>query len=164
MSTPINEWLQALIESAHELATTTLGFTKDEVVVKDHGSPLTSAGSYVALIGDDTSIQIGIASTVDACDKLARALLMMPPEDELSTSDLADALGEIANVLAGGVKRRMVHRDTSLKLGLPVVVNGRLATPERMEIAAAEILFGGIDTMLLVFREGSNPKKVHRSA
>jgi hypothetical protein len=47
----------------------------------------------------------------------------------------------------------MFERDASIKLGLPVVVNGNLRTTERTEQTAALVSFGAIPALLMVYRE-----------
>ena len=97
----ISDWMDALISATNELATESLGY--DEGSVINTRSELLSdyEGSCIALIGDKESIQMGVGATQENCRKLARALFDMEvgEEDELSGPDIADAMGEIANVI-----------------------------------------------------------------
>lgn len=51
-------------------------------------------------------------------EHLARALLQLPEDDEVSSEDLQDAFGEIANVVGGNLKSLLPNPGT---LGLPQV-------------------------------------------
>ena len=154
MSVPITEWSDARIGAARTLASTTLGveITVDAAGCHDHKEP--AAGSYIALVGETTSLQIGLSASPEGCQALARAFLAMEAgEPDLPDGDVADALGEMANILAGDVKRRMAGRDPALKLGLPIVVRGRVDTSERLETLTAALLVGTVRTEALVLRE-----------
>ena len=43
-------------------------------------------------------------------------------------ADVKDALGEIANMLAGGIKERFSADDVSLELSIPTTVSGKSYT------------------------------------
>ena len=49
---------------------------------------------------------------------------MLGDESELDVATISDGLGELANLLAGGVKKRMHDQDIDLILGLPSVITG----------------------------------------
>lgn len=52
--------------------------------------------------------------------EIARALLDMPDDEPVTTGDVADALGEVANVVGGNVKSLVPDTD-GLRLSLPEV-------------------------------------------
>jgi len=147
------EWLEATVASATELAKTSLGFTTSRVVGKWDKLPNDMAGSWVALVGQGAAVQVGIASSLDGCYALARAFLRMGDGDEIAEDDVVDALGEMANVIAGGVKRRMAKLDSSTRLGLPIVVRGRVELGDRLAPAVAEVTMGKIVAHLIVLCE-----------
>jgi chemotaxis protein CheX len=154
VSASLVEWSAALVEATRTLASTTLGLevTPDADGPAPRGSP--AEGSYVALVGEGTSLQIGLSASPDGCQRLSRAFLAMPEEEgDLPEGDVADALGEMANILAGDVKRRMAERDPALKLGLPIVVRGRVQATERMETAVAALRIGDVQAEALVLRD-----------
>lgn len=151
-STTLQEWLAAMIDASTELATVTLGFdgvttvgTADDVA--DH-----SAGAYIGLVGETTTVQLAMCSTIDGCKQLARALLGMTEEDELADSDMADAMGEVMNIVAGTVKTRMDGRLPALKLGLPLFVTGRVYSVNQPETAVLNVDVGPIRAQLVAFR------------
>jgi CheY-specific phosphatase CheX len=146
-----SQWLDAALSATTELAKTSLGFSLVTVVAKLDKLPGDMAGAWVALVGSGTSMQVGIASSLEGCHGLARAFLRMPEsEGPLSEDDMVDALGEMANVIAGGVKRRVAHLDPSTRLGLPIVVRGKVEAGDRLHAAIAEVRLGAIAAQVIV--------------
>lgn len=62
-----------------------------------------------------------IETSADTAAALARALLRLRPDASVTADDLVDALGEVANVVAGNVKALLPELGT---LGLPRVGPG----------------------------------------
>lgn len=62
---------------------------------------------------------------------IARELLMLTPDEDITTEDLVDAFGEIANVVGGNVKSLI---DTPAQLSLPHV------TEQDVEMSGAVFL------------------------
>lgn len=130
-----DDWMRALESAAHELAEEGLGFSEGKVVpghLELHEVPW---GSLVALTAEDRSVQIGLVASDEHCPTLVRAFLQLEEDEELEDQDVADALGEMANVLAGGVKVRL--EDGSLNLGLPVVLRGVRDMPKTAKTKVA---------------------------
>ena len=78
----------------------------------------TPPAAYVAILGDRCSMHLGIASSMEGCRALVRALLGVRQRDPITDTEVVDGMSEILNIAAGKVKSRMVVRDGSLKLGL----------------------------------------------
>lgn len=149
------QWSEALISAANELATTALGY--------EEGLPLESSltlpvegdmtTSCVALVGEGLNLQVGIATNQADSQAMARALLGLDDEQEdLPEQDLADALGEVANILAGGVKRRMADGAPAIQLGLPIVLRGHIEATGSTRAHVTEMRWGQIGGKLLVIR------------
>ncbi len=147
------EWLNAAVSSAEELATVALGFDGSEFVGKRDNFPLNSKSALIALVSETVSIQLGVAATEESCQHLARALLAMEPdEDDLPEDDVADAVGEVANIVAGQVKTMMGEADTPIKLGLPLFITGKFDYPEDVEIALADVRVGPVPVTLMILK------------
>jgi hypothetical protein len=148
----VSTWLSAMVSSAEELATSTLGL--DGITEIESGFPSDKGfpGSYVALVGDDFNFEYGVAGSWESCATLGRALLFMEPDEELTDDDMADAINEVINIVAGGVKRRMTEIDPGLKLGLPAFFNGTLHPTSHQEAAGSKIEIAGAEVYLLAFR------------
>lgn len=82
-------------------------------------------GAYVGLVGAQGAIQIGIASTELGCQALAKGLMGMAETDPpLEASEMADAVCEIVNIVAGAFKGKVRERAGQLTMGLPVFFRG----------------------------------------
>lgn len=140
-------WLDAASDSTAEFASTTLAF---ELRQGDDlpRLPENMTGCLVALVGQNESLQVGISSNAEGCETLARTLFAS--DDELSEDDISDAMGEIANIVAGGVKTRMAKLFGGLQLGLPIVMEGHVRVTERQQIAQRDVALGDVPVRLLV--------------
>ena len=69
-SLSIAEWMKALNDAMNEIASTALGLSGCEIVRTSHAIPLGLEGAYLALVGQDDSIQIGLASNAEGCQAL----------------------------------------------------------------------------------------------
>jgi len=149
---PIAPWLDAVVESAQDLAANTLSMVDVVFGEPRQGLPSGVRGAYVALVGDEANVQFGLVASHEVCDRMARAMLMLDPEDELSADDMIDAVSELANILGGGVKRRMVARDPSLRLGLPLFVSGDISASQRSSVWSVAMSLSGTEAHLLVLQ------------
>jgi CheY-specific phosphatase CheX len=150
--TTIDDWMSAVVASAGELATVALGFDGASFVAKRDKMPTDLTSAVIALVSDSASVQLGVASTEDGCKTLARALLCMDPGEELPPDDVADAVGEVANIIAGQVKRCIGDQASQVKLGLPLVVHGRFETSDSVETAFADLNVGPVPVTVMVLK------------
>jgi CheY-specific phosphatase CheX len=81
------------------------------------GPILTGHASLVGIVGE-SSHTVRLAFTPDLGDRIAAGLFEMAVED-LDDDSRADALGELANIVAGGIKAVLAE---SSQLSLPTVV------------------------------------------
>lgn len=154
----MNPWLEIAVEGTRELASTSFGCAlRVEETVRN--APLENiTGCFVALAGIKSSVLIGIASERTACQLLAQAFLC--EEQPLSPEDVNDALGEIANIVAGWVKRQVSEADPSIRLGLPLVMEGRLPPTEHQQVLHVDVAIKDIDAKLvLVCEANSDPSR-----
>jgi CheY-specific phosphatase CheX len=77
---------------------------------------------------------------------------MLDANEEISPDDTADAIGEIANMIGGGIKRRMIEADPSMKLGLPVFVSGSVVDGSHLDAWSAALAMADVTVHLVVLR------------
>ena len=142
----LNDWLHATVDATSEFSSTTLGAPLTPL--ESSNLPIDLTGCFVALVGEEGSLQIGLASDGAGCQTLAKALF--GSDEDLPEEDVGDALGEIANIVAGGVKKRMASGEILLALGLPIVMEGHIRLTERQQIAQIDVLLGEVPTRLLI--------------
>jgi hypothetical protein len=160
-SIALDVWLKATVDAASEFASTTLDAPLQSPDVSGELPP-DLTGCFVALVGDEGSFQIGLASDVAGCQTLARTLFAS--DEDLPESDVSDALGEVANIVAGGVKKRMATVQQPLSLGLPIVMEGHIRITERQQIAQLDVRLGQIPVRLLIVSHKEppfNPRRTH---
>jgi len=147
----IDEWLTATAEALAEVCTTTLGYPGCSLGERRSDNPELTA-AYIALVGDGNAVQLAVASTAEVCAQLSACLLGMEPEEagELTEADIADAIGELVNVVAGGVKTRLADRDAGIQLGLPFVVEGRVERASSTKVAYCDADMGEAKVVLVI--------------
>jgi len=147
----LKEWLGALREVTRVFAASSLRF--DGSAPADAPAILgPQPAAYIAVLGETSSIHLGISTTASGSRMLVRALLGMRQKEEIAEKDVVDGLSEILNILAGKVKSRMSSRDRTLKLGLPMFIVGQIQMSASMERAVADVSVGPVPCQLLVFR------------
>ena len=88
----------------------------DKQVIGCHVSAMIGlTGGLSAMLGIHCPSAVGLA--------VAGAMLDMEPEEV--DADVKDALGEIANMLAGGIKERLSTENIDLELAIPTAVAGQ---------------------------------------
>lgn len=154
--------LDALIASASEVSSTVLGglsfesFGADCQVAAGHGA-------YLGLVAQEEPIQVGLLCDPAGCQSLAKALLGMDTADEdLPAPDVSDAMCEIINMVAGGLKRR-VSQQLTITLGLPIFVSGHPLPNQQQEILARQLKIGAVPVSLLILTQKSQAIPLSRS-
>lgn len=146
-SLDLQVWLQAALGAASEFANASLGMDLKQVDDGYHLPPELT-GCFVALIGDSGSLQVGFGSNPEGCQSLAKVLFAST--EDLPEEDVSDALGEIANIIAGGVKKRMAAGQPPLAISLPIVMQGHIRLTDRQHLLETEVLIGDVPVRLLV--------------
>jgi len=147
----LKEWLEALKDVLRDYAGHSLRFDGPPVAQTGDGGDSRPA-AYVAILGERSSLHLGVSTSMGGCRALVRALLGMRQRDPITDEVVVDGMSEILNIAAGKVKSRMVVRDGSLKLGLPMFVQGQVGYGESTERAAADVMLGPVPCQVLVYR------------
>ena len=150
-SITLREWLECLRATAAALVGRTLRFDGTPVPPPPKGDSGSRPGAYIALVGERESMHVGLSSTSQGCRALARGLLGVRFDVEMSDKDVKDACAEVINILAGLAKARM-GTDGSLRLGLPMFVTGEIQVTGDMEADSLAARLGPVDCQLHVYR------------
>lgn len=146
----MNPWLLSTIESARDLAQTCFDSDLALEGVEQSCDLVGVIACFVALVGENMSMHLGIAATEQHGKVLAQ--LFQGEELPLSVDDVADALGEMVNIVAGGVKKRTVAEHSNLRLGLPLVIRGELRATGGEQISHVRARVGGAQIWLVTLR------------
>jgi|GEM_PF-1176178 len=135
------KWCDIAVDVTSEVSTTTLNL---DATLKGplSGLPDHSYGGYLQLSNDAVVILVAITAEKDACEALSRALLFLEEDEEVSADDMSDAMGEIVNMVGGGMKTKGADLQAGLNLGLPFFVEGRLEVPDEVVFSGAEVNVG----------------------
>ena len=123
----LTEWLSVAADSTKEIAQGPLGIAT-AVWREVPGLPLPDDlyGVYIPLLSDGLALQFGLLAERRVCAKLASALIGLAPDESLdSDEDVFDAVGEVTNLVAGGVKMRVAGR-ADVSVGLPLALRGKV--------------------------------------
>lgn len=144
----IEQWAEVTAKSTKAVAVE-MGFESCEVVGASENIPK-AAGAFVPLVGNTASVQIGILSSPEGQEGIARTILQMEPDEGIEHEEITDAVGELANCLAGRLKREMRKVDASLRIGLPVFVDGHIEYVGKSEFKVIRAHMNAIDVSVVV--------------
>ena len=164
MTCTIDEWAGAATAASIDIAIQVLGL--DAAILLEPGEPFAAPfAAYVPLSSSDSHIQLGIVAELSDCERMSRTLLCLSNEEPVaSDGDVADAIGEIANMVAGATKTMMNPRIPDIVLGLPLCVRGRIET-QAVEQVATELLVGSMRVRIVLLRSPhAGPKSRPRAA
>jgi CheY-specific phosphatase CheX len=147
----LGQWRTAIEGASTEIATRALSFpgvaVQDPVASERTASMI---GAHIPLIGGGQAFEMALVSSAEGCDTLARAILGVTNGTTLRELEMVDAVGEIVNMLAGSMKRRLAGHGAHLALGLPIFVRGYLQPSDRLALIALPVRFGPVDTTVMV--------------
>jgi len=93
------------------------------------GDPREAAVQYGSSIALTTEVgggwNLAVMGDKESCQKLTRILFAMDADEEPAMEDLADGIGEIANVAAGVFKASRLAAGERVQIGLPLFMEGR---------------------------------------
>jgi CheY-specific phosphatase CheX len=115
---------ESTIEVCRSMQGVELNPSKDPFLFDPQRTADLECGSCISVGSTDISCNLALFGDTSSCRKLAGHLLGTPPE-EIATEDVADALGEIVNMVAGVAKRKLPAVDANnVVIGLPLFLSG----------------------------------------
>lgn len=108
-------------------------------------------GSSIALTAENGGWNLAVMANKAGCEELTKALFAMEPDEIPEMEDMADAIGEIANVAAGVLKSARAKAGQAVQLGLPLFLEGK---------SCIEFFASGIQGMAQTVR-GPNGLEAH---
>ncbi len=82
-------------------------------------------GSSIALTAENGGWNLAVMANKPGCEELTKALFAMEADETPEMEDIADAIGEIANVAAGVLKSARAQAGQTCQLGLPLFLEGK---------------------------------------
>ena len=62
-------------------------------------------------------------------EKIAKGMLMIEGDDPLAETEICDALGEVVNIILGGIKSRLSGAVVDLNVSIPSMIKGQQIRP-----------------------------------
>ena len=113
-----------LLESAKEIFETMIFMDLAEVTEPDQdidGDALLGSITFRGNLEGCLSICCGTA----CAQSIARNMLGLDADDELTEEDTCDAIGEVANMVMGSVKKRIADSFGDIQVSIPTVISGK---------------------------------------
>jgi CheY-specific phosphatase CheX len=100
------------------------------VVTEDAVTPFTGAhvSGSVGIVGAAVSSQLYFHITAPFAIEAAAAMLSLPPAEITNESEVNDLVGELANMLGGGLKSWLCDAGVTCVLTTPAVIRGTAFT------------------------------------
>lgn len=150
----LQPWLDALRTSAHAFMQNTYNSKEVGTASRQSGLPWhNTLGAWVPLNGESYSLQLGLVSTDDGCQAIARRLLNLSATDPLTEEDMADALRETVNILAGMSKTTVEGDVSKSTLGLPIFIDGHIKITKEQTALSEMITLGEASCYLVVLKQ-----------
>lgn len=147
---PHASWESAIAGAADEIAQYALNFPDSAVgAAVSPGEADGLVGAHIPMLGGPDTLELALVGTPENCRAIAAAILQSTPSS-LSEAETADAVGEIVNMLAGSVKRRMATTGVDLELGLPLFIVGHVASTSHIEVTRLPARFGPVEMFVLM--------------
>lgn len=154
----VADWQQAAVEVASEIGVSVLAFGGTTPPERIAGIGDERRGAYVPILSGDNSLHVGIVSNESGCVSLTRALLGMEPDEDVSPDDVRDAVGEIANMIAGGVKTKVTEKGVAAQIGLPIFIHGHIECGGATQTMVSLLAFDDVDVCITVVRSGRSTR------
>ena len=154
-------WMERVLEAVGEVAEMTFDSVANDIQ-RSEKIPLNREGSLLPVQKGSESLHLGVLSDKAGCIALTRGLLQMSEDDEVADEDIADAVGEIVNILAGVVQRALDGDGEGVTLGFPVYIRGEIIAPHKSESLCANLNLGPARADIIIVRgEPLHTKQSH---
>ncbi len=114
---------EALLEGAKEIFETMIFMSMEECSDDDRNI---EGDALMGTITFKNSLEgcLGICCGVDSAKAIAANMLGLEPGDDIGQEDICDAIGEVANLVMGSVKARLLEHVDDIQVSIPSVVKG----------------------------------------
>lgn len=115
---------EILLESAQEIFETMVFMDLAEAIEPDQTIEELALLGTITFKGDIKGC-LAFCCSVPCAQAIAMNMLGIDTTEEIAEEDTCDAIGEIANMLMGSVKKRLTETVGNLEVSIPSVVSGR---------------------------------------
>ncbi len=142
-------WLAATTKSLQEMADIyfDLGSMVPETFDEEEE---VKSGAMIGLVSPGNSVQLMLVASRRGSEVLAKALLGFEPDEAIEVGDLADAMAEIVNIVAGMVKTVVNDQDGNLNLTLPTFMTGSCQPLGGQLVTEGRLTLGSVEAKVIV--------------
>ena len=101
--------------------------------------PERTTGS-VGFGGDSVTGAVYLHLSSDFANRIAAAMLGLPPEEKLGENDVNDVIGECTNMLAGGLKSALCDKGYECAVSTPAIIRGNSFVIESLPDVHQELM------------------------
>ena len=119
----------AIIESAKEAFETMVFLPIEEIPDQpDSPDPATSLICTISFTGPYRGF-FSVRCYMQSAERVAKSMLMAEEDQKLEEAEISDALGEVTNLIIGGIKSRLSDLFSEIKISIPSTVKGVKVRP-----------------------------------
>ena len=133
---PLSEWIQQIVPEVFQTMVTlevTPASSKLAPATTDH------IVGAIGLGGESVSGAIYLQLTAPLADEVTSLLLGMGQDEKPSDADVNDAIGELCNMISGGLKSNLANHGFPCAISPPAIVRGTSFSVEAPADAVPEI-------------------------
>lgn len=143
-------WLEATQKSLQELADLYFDSAEMEEEVEFNDNAGNRSGAMVGLVSQNNSVQLMLVASKRGSEILSKTLLGFEADQDITQSDLADAMAEIVNIVAGMVKTVVNEQDGDLHLTLPTFLTGDCQPLGGQGVTEGALKLGSVEAKVIV--------------
>ncbi|MDH7599199.1 MAG: chemotaxis protein CheX [Sedimentisphaerales bacterium] len=115
---------QTLLDAAKEVLGTMAGMEVTPACEQDHRTGTEMVLSSITFTGPIEGC-LGVICQMASAKAIAGGMLAMEPGQDMDQQEAKDAMGEVANMVMGAVKSRLLALGLDLTVSIPAVVTGQ---------------------------------------
>ena len=131
-----------------------LGWEATQLENTDLSATVDGIYALIPVESNRSSVEISFSVNKDHAEILSRQMLMLEDDEPFPDDmDVADTLGEIANITAGELKKALLNQgEKDVTLGIPATVNGSIRWRESNQqfVRVADSMLGPVHTKMIV--------------
>ena len=119
-------FIPSFVQSAGEVFQTMvfMPITQGQQAMKIKGEPRGYISGTISITGEDINGNVSLILDMPLATRIFRSMMGLDRNAPVNDQDINDAVGELANMVAGGAKSKLQEQSVYFKIGLPTVVIG----------------------------------------
>lgn len=137
-SFPLSEWIHQIVP---EVFQTMVSLEVTTATEKEMPSDVERIVGAIGLGGESVGGAIYLQLTAPLADEITSLLLGLGKDETPTAADVNDAIGELCNMISGGLKSNLANHGFPCAISPPAIVRGTSFSVEAPPDAVPEIFF-----------------------